>query len=399
MGNISTLLYDTGKWVGLIGFVSLSFLIFSGDMARFFDRFFGLDKIIKFQRKFSLITALFVLSHPIFFILSSHSILPYIIPDFTIIPLALGIVSLYFFVLVMIASSLYKRISYQIWQYIHVLTYLLFFFSLYHAVNWGSDSNKTHIKILYGFLLVAVIVGIIYRTQYKIRKKYAGKFYVKEIKRETNDVFTLILTPEKKFPFKAGQFCFLRLNKEKIYARHPFTISSSPQESDLCFTIKLQGRFTKTVLNLKNGEEVIVDGPFGIFTERNTTKNFVFIAGGVGITPFWSMIKDNLHKDKPKNILLLYGSKTEADIIFKKELDNIKEGWFKKVYFLSKENRSSELYEKGHINKTMIEKYVQDIDNNIFYICGPEMMKNDVKKALINLGVKKRDIIIEDFFW
>jgi ring-1,2-phenylacetyl-CoA epoxidase subunit PaaE len=111
------------------------------------------------------------------------------------------------------------------------------------------------------------------------------------------------------------------------------------------------------------------------------------------------MIKDNLHKDKPKNILLLYGSKTEADIIFKKELDNIKEDWFKKVYFLSKENRSSELYEKGHINKTMIEKYVRDIDNNIFYICGPETMKNDVKKALINLGVKKRDIIIEDFFW
>src|SRR3990167_10565299 len=93
--------YLLGKLAGLIGFLFLSLLIFSGDTARYFDRFFGMDKIIKFQRKFALFTMVFVLAHPIFFALSSKSILPYIMPDFSVIPLALGTISLYIFIIVM----------------------------------------------------------------------------------------------------------------------------------------------------------------------------------------------------------------------------------------------------------------------------------------------------------
>src|SRR3989344_4337666 len=225
--NFNSILYLLGKLAGLVGFLFLSLLIFSGDTARFFDKFFGMDKIIKFQRKFALFTIIFVLAHPIFFALSSKSILPYIMPDFSVIPLALGTISLYIFIIVMIASKIYKRISYNIWQYIHLLTYFLFFFSLYHAVNWGSD--------------------------YKIKQKYAGKFYVQEIKTETKDTFALVLKSEKAFSFKAAQFCFLRLNKDKLYTRNPFTISSSPKEATMCFTVKLEGRFTKTLSELKKG--------------------------------------------------------------------------------------------------------------------------------------------------
>jgi len=91
-------------------------------------------------------------------------------------------------------------------------------------------------------------------------------------------------------------------------------MSSSPHERNICFTIKNTGRFTKTTLNLKAGEEVIVDGPFGIFALKDNGKDSVFIAGGVGITPFFSMIKDNLFKEKKRDILLIYGSKTKEDI-------------------------------------------------------------------------------------
>lgn len=226
--KIAEIFYLSGKLAGFIGFLFLSLLIFSGDTARYFDRFFGLDKIIKFQRKFALATMIFVLLHPIFFILSSKSISPYLIPDFSIIPLALGVISFYIFIIVMIASEMYKRISYNIWQYIHILTYILFFFSLYHAVNWGSDYRLIYIRIIYGIVLTLLTVGIIYRTYYKIKQKFAGKFYVQEIKNETKDTFTLTLKPEKPFSFKAGQFCFLRLNQDGLYARHPFTITSPP---------------------------------------------------------------------------------------------------------------------------------------------------------------------------
>src|SRR3989338_5393293 len=396
--NFNSILYLLGKLAGLVGFLFLSLLIFSGDT----DRFFGMDKIIKFQRKFALFTIIFVLAHPIFFALSSKSILPYIMPDFSVIPLALGTISLYIFIIVMIASKIYKRISYNIWQYIHLLTYFLFFFSLYHAVNWGSDYRLMPVKIIYGITLMFLLVGIIYRTFYKIKQKYAGKFYVQEIKTETKDTFTLVLKSEKAFSFKAGQFCFLRLNKDKLYTRNPFTISSSPKEATMCFTVKLEGRFTKTLSELKKGEEVIIDGPFGIFTIEDEQKNLVFIAGGVGITPFMSMIKDKTIADNQiQNIILLYGSRTKEEIICKEWLDSIKKDWFKKAYVLSNNHSFSGIYkyETGHINKEIIKKYVENIDNSMFYICGPEIMKNNLKKILNKLGVNKQNIMIEDFFW
>jgi len=398
-GNVTLglLFYSLGKLAGLIGFLFLSLLIISGDTARFFDRYFGIDKIIKFQRKFALITSVFILFHPIFFILSSKLPISYLILDFTAIPLALGIISLYIFIIVMICSLVYKRISYNLWQYIHILTYLLFFFSLYHAANWGSNSGNLFIRGIYLLLLVAIIMGIIYRTYYKIKQR-ENKFYVKEVKMETKDTFSLILKPNKKFNFKAGQFCFLRLNKDRLYARHPFTISGSPDEEDLHFTIKLNGEFTKIALELKKGEEVIVEGPFGIFTlDEAEEKEIVFIAGGVGITPFISMIKSNLYSSIKKNIALFYCSRTLKGTIFKKELDNIKEDWLKKVYIFSEDECQG--YEKGVINKSFISKYVKDINNSVFFICGPEQIKKCVINELKGLGIRKENIIVEDFFW
>lgn len=389
MYQLTTLFYNLGKTAGIAGFACLSFLIISGDTARFFDRFFGLDKIIKFQRKFSLFTAVFVFLHSLFFILSDNSFAKYLIfPDFTLPPLALGIISFYIFIAVMAASLAYKLISNTVWQYIHVLTYVLFFFSLYHAVNWGSDSSNMFIKSLYSFLFAAALCGIVFRTQYKIKKYYSGKFYVKKIKYETGDTFSLILSRPKNFSFKAGQFCFLRLNKKRLYARHPFTISSAPGQQDLRFTIKNTGRFTASALTLKLGDEVVVEGPFGIFTPKDSAQNLLLIAGGVGITPFLSIIKNLQLKNKKIDVILLYGSKTKEDIICKKELDNIKKNWLKKVYVIN-----------GYITESLIKKYVKDITGFSCYICGPKPMKKSVKKTLRNLGVKKRDIIIEDFFW
>ena len=395
--SFSLLLYSLGKLAGLIGFLFLSLLIISGDTARFFDRYFGIDKLIKFQRKFALITSLFVLFHPLFFILSSNSAINYLIPKFTVIPLALGIFSLYIFIIVMTCSLIYKRISYNVWQYIHILTYILFFFSLYHAFNRGSDSGDFFIRIIYLLLLIAIIIGIIYRTYYKLKQR-KNKFYVKNIKWETKDTFTLTLKSDNKLNFKAGQFCFLRLDKDKLYARHPFTISSSPDENTLDFTMKITGRFTKIASQLKKGEEVIVEGPFGIFTieEIPKDKDIVFIAGGVGITPFISIIKDHLKTGEKQNILLLYGARTSESIIFKNYLENIKEKWLKKIYVLSQEEH--EICEKGYIDKRIIEKYVKNMDL-LFYICGPEPMKRLCKKELRELGFKKENIIIESFFW
>lgn len=393
---MSELFYEIGKICGITGFFLLSFLIFSGDTARFWNRFIGLDKIIKFQRKFSYFVAFFVICHPIFFILANGFNINFIIPNFTYIPLTIGVLSMYIFIGIMIASKLYKMISYRTWQYIHILTYILFLFAMFHAYNAGSNSEE--LTIPYSIALVAIIIGIIYRTQYKLRARKTNKFKVKSIKTETHDTFTITVNGYK--DFKAGQFCFLRLNKNKLYARHPFTISSAPGE-DMSFTIKLAGRFTQTAKELKIGDEILIDGPFGNFIPKSE-KDLVFIAGGVGITPFMSILKDRIEKNTNQNITLIYGSRTEADIIFKKEIDTIDKPWFKKVYLLSQVDEGtslSENCEKGFICKDVLNRHVPDVENSLYYICGPEIMKDNAKKLLKSEGVSGGQVFVEDFFW
>ncbi len=394
--QFSDLMYEIGKWAGVIGFSLLSFLIFSGDTARYWDKYLGLDRIIKFQRKFSYFVATFVILHPLFFIISKKTVLDFIIPNFSYLPLALGIISFYVFIAVMISSSIYKRISYSKWQYIHVITYLLYFAALYHAINWGSDADD--LMPLYIVITIFVIIGTIYRTIYKIKKLNSGKFTISEVKMETHDSFTISIKSEKPFNFAAGQFCFLRLNKNSLHARHPFTISSAPGEEILKFTIKQAGRFTETAKNLTAGEEILIDGPFGKFIPK-TEKNLVFIAGGVGITPFMSIIKDHINKNSNQKIILIYGSRTEQDIIFKNEIDSVNKEWFNKVYVLSNENQDSAQYERGYLTKEIMTKYVKDISSSLYYICGPEIMKTGAKKILAELGVENKNVFVENFFW
>ena len=79
-------------------------------------------------------------------------------------------------------------------------------------------------------LTTGAIIGILYRTQYKIKNLFKPKTTIKQVKKETHDTFTLIINKPKKFKYEAGQFWFLKLNKNKLYARHPFTIARAPHE-------------------------------------------------------------------------------------------------------------------------------------------------------------------------
>lgn len=396
---ISGFFYVLGRIAGLMGFVFLSLLIFIGDTTRFFDRFFGLDRIIRFNKRFALATTFFVLFHPVFFALSGTPGLGFFFPDFSVVPLAVGVIGFYAYVFVMISSVLYKRISNRGWQYIHVLTYVLFFLVFYHAAANGSSFKAPQVKWVYGTALTGVLCGMAYRTHYKVFGSGSAKAYVKLVRWETRDTFTLVLKPAKRFLFKPGQFCFLRLDMDRLYARHPFTISSSPQDEDLHFTIKLKGRFTRVASKLNVGDEVIVDGPFGVFTIDEGEKDLVFIAGGVGITPFMSMIEYMADKEFDRSVTLLYGSRMEQDIIFKKKLDSIKNKNFSVVYVLSRDYSEDWEGETGHVTQELIEKHVRDTDKLTFFICGPESMKDKLKKTLKQMGVKKAQIKIEEFIW
>lgn len=396
--TLSAFFYLIARACGLFGFVLLSTLIISGDVARFFDRFFGLDKIINFHRWYSLVVAVFVIFHPVFIMLSYGNFFDYIVPKTTAIPLSLGILALYAYMVVEISSRIAKRISYRIWQYLHVLTYVLFFFVLYHSLQIGSDTGKLPVQILFGLLLIGIAIGIVYRTSYKLGQR-SNRFTVKEIRWETKDTFTLVLIPNRKINFTPGQFFFLRLEKPGLYARHPFSASNIPSDRNLEFTIKLKGPFTKAASQLKEGEEVKVEGPFGIFTLEKGENDIVFIAFGVGITPFMSLLSAAALAEKKRSIILLYASRSPEDIIFREKLASLKGDWLKQVVLVNTGATPENGYLPGRIDSDLIKKHVRDIANSDFYLCGSEEVKAFVKKSLSELGAKPHRIKSEEFFW
>jgi predicted ferric reductase len=395
----NSILYNAGALFGAIGFILLSLLIISGETARFFDKYFGIDQIIKTQRIFSIITALFVLTHPILFILSNSTMATYLIPDFTLIPFAMGTIALYLFIIILIASILYKKISNTVWQILHIIIYFLFFISIFHAVNAGSSfQNNSTVRLIFLILMISIITGIIYRTQYKIKLLLKPKHKVEEIKKETEDTFTIKITKPEKFKYESGQFCFLKINKNKLYARHPFTISSAPHQEALEFTIKDTGKFTSFARKMNKGDSIKIEGPYGTF-KPEPNKDLILIAGGVGITPFISIIKDMTRKQSKQKIILLYTSKTKKDIIFEKQLQELqqKNKNLKIIYYLSRENKKG--YET-RMNEQNIKKHIKikNPEKTILMMCGPEGLKKEIKKILTKKEIKLK-IKEESFFW
>ena len=202
---------------------------------------------------------------------------------------------------------------------------------------------------------------------------------------------------DKKIPyFRAGQYLSLKLKIGSSYVTRPYSISSGPRwtkDGKIAVTVKEnKGGFAADWMleNFKIGDEVISSAPEGQFYYENLrdSKHVVALAGGSGITPFLSMAYALRDGDEDFDMTLIYGSRTEDDILFRKELDDIAASCskVKVVHVLSDEDKEG--FEKGFITAELIKKYLTG-DDSIF-ICGPEAMYRFVDKEVAKLGLPRR---------
>ncbi len=226
---------------------------------------------------------------------------------------------------------------------------------------------------------------------------------ITKIKKETYDVKTLRLNLTENIDFIPGQYCLVSMiGKEEFKGESkPFTFSSSPtQKGYIELTIKKIGKFTTAIHSLKIGDKLKIEGSFGesLNFDESIKDNIVFLAGGSGITPFISSIRYAIAKHLPNNIILFFSNRTEKDIIYKKELGEInKDENIKVINTLSSDVSDSWSGEKGRIDKEMIEKYVKNPKEKLWYICGPPPMVDSMKEILIKMNVSIERLRIEDW--
>ncbi len=250
-------------------------------------------------------------------------------------------------------------------------------------------------------------------SQNKIMAVHFHTLKIKEVNKETADsVSVLFDVPENLqtlFAFKQGQSLSMRtqINGEEI--RRTYSICSSPLDNTLRIAIKkVDGGLFSTFANeqLKKGDELDVMTPVGKFyTELNAAnkKNYLAFAAGSGITPILSIIKTTLLTEPQSSFTLVFGNKNKNSIIFKEELEALKDKFMSRftiIHILSRE-RTDAAVNSGRIDaekcELLFSKLIHIKHCHEFFLCGPEEMIFCVKDFLEASGVEKKKIHFELF--
>ncbi len=219
------------------------------------------------------------------------------------------------------------------------------------------------------------------------------KFEVKvlEIIKRTHDAKSFRFPRPEGFDYKPGQYVLVSLTVEGSVVTKPLTLSSSPTEDHIEFTKKLTGHpFSNVLDNMKIGDSAVISGPFGKMTFEGEHEKVVLLSGGIGITPMISICKycTDMHIDS--NIVLIYSNKTEKDLVFRKELDEMmhSNSNLKIVYTLTRASESWIGYMERIYDKMIINE-VPDYMERRFYICGPPEMVHSMEETLASMNIQK----------
>ncbi len=243
-------------------------------------------------------------------------------------------------------------------------------------------------------LELALLTGNIF--SYMVSASANGLLRLKEKKKLTHDVIAFIFEPLANLNFKPGQYFEWTLSHPKPDSRGVrrfFSISSSPTENFLMLTSKFYEKpstFKQALQKLKPGDEIGAAHLSGEFTlPEDTGKKLVFIAGGIGVTPFRSMVKYMIDKGEKRDIVLLFSNKTEQDQVFKDIFDKVKDLGVRTVYVNTDKD--------GYIDEKMIKKEVPDWQERLFYVSGPQPMVLAMEEMLEDMGIQKSHIRVDYF--
>ena len=382
------------QFLSLIGVTLLAASFILSGRFRFIEVLFGgLDKMYKIHHITGGVAFVLLLHHPIFLAVNA---LPNISLGWkylwfsNILSYNFGVAGIYLMLLLLVLTFI-TNLPYHIWLKTHEYMGLALLLSSVHILTINSDVSR-YLPLRYWIIALLILssFSVIYRLFLRKIFKTSYKYSVSAIQR-IGDVVEITMKPvDKKMSYSAGQFIFATF-KSLGNEPHPFSIASHSNSEEIVLGIKILGDYTLNVKDVVAGEEVLIEGPFGMFNEPTIgEKDLIWIAGGIGITPFLGMLEDQKNRTDRK-IDLFYCVKTQDDAIFEQKI-------------LAKIANSTNINywkfcsaDKGRISAEVLASSVPDIKNRKIMLCGPTVMMESLTKQLMKIGIKKRNIIFEDF--
>jgi predicted ferric reductase len=388
---------NLGKLAGLAGLALFAWSVILSARLKIFGRLFmGLDNMYRAHHIIGCLAIILLLIHPMLlterYLLSSPiSAYEFLKPSFESPYRFLGEFTLTIFVALMIIV-LYVKISQRRLITIMRLMGVLVFLGGIHAIFvGGSDVNALPLLQIY-ILSLLFVAAVVYLYRSIFHKSFA-KFYNFSVSaiQHKGDIIELHMSPkDKMIDYLPGQFAFIKLEASGLLGEsHPFTISQSPGTNQLRFSIKQLGDYTNALSEVKKGQSVKIDAPYGSFSNKVVTaKRQIWVAGGIGITPFLAMAGA---LESGQQIDLYYSLKTKAEAVYLDELQTAAAA-HSNLRLLPHFSDQS-----GFLTADTIYAQSKSLDNAVFMVCGPPPMMKALRAQLRSRGVANKHIHTEEF--
>jgi predicted ferric reductase len=287
-------------------------------------------------------------------------------------------------------------LPYELWHFLHLLSYVVLLLSYGHQFAVGRELSGTGLGAtfwagLYVFVALSWVHG---RVVAPIRLNLRHRLRVAEVVHEGQDMFSVYVAGRHldALEARAGQFFRWRfLTRGCWWQAHPFSLSAAPNGRWLRLTIKAVGDHTEQLKWVEPGVRVVVEGPSGVFTaDRRTRHRALLIAGGSGIAPIRALLED-----LPRGTVVLYRASSPADLIFREELDWLAQARDSEIYYVigGRDDPGPRLA----MSPKGLRNMVPDISRRDVYLCGPEGLVSAAVTILRRLRVPKRQIHLDPF--
>lgn len=390
--------------VGYMGIVLLLWMYILGARGVMSLAFTDLAPVLKIHKWLGKYGTLAIFLHPILITYSySASWLYSFIPKVTTQSgrhILLGQIALWLLILIWITSALVRsKISWRTWRYLHWLAYISIPFALLHVPDLGSQITTRPIARIYFFslfLAFCMITLLRLRSMFNLDKAPYEVTYTGQL--TTLDSAYILKPSSKEYVApKRGQYVYVKLGF--LSEDHPFSVAQyNEMTHEITLAYRKAGMFTKEMQKIKQGQKLYVSGPYGSFTEDITPQDLtpiVYIAGGIGITPFVDRIlrENNQHQqwlfaaNRDRSLAVMYAP-------LKAVLGD------RAIAVYNKQDGVLEANEEiGFISADLLRKYLGDPTQYRYYLCGPPPMMNALHKTLESMGVDKKRVKNEEFGW
>ena len=405
-----------GIWVelcltsGLLGLSTLAATLVLPSRVKSLTQAFGIEQILRSHRWLGLVTTIIVVAHVGFIVIDRPLNVLLLSPGSTGANRArAGLIATVAMALLCWLSFRRKRMGtrYDVWRWVHAMLAVAALVGTYLHVYWLNHLMQNAAERTV-FIVILVGIGAVMINRW-VRRPLASlrqAYVVKEVRRETPTVNTVVLTPsrprQRPMRYRPGQFAWIRLDSPfGPLQGNPFSLSSgtgSPR--DLEFSIRVAGDFTSTVGTLTPGRKVFVDGPYGDFNaDYAGGERLLLIAGGVGMAPMMSILRSHAHRGDPRRHLLVTAARTPDELMFGAELAHLTAQLDLEVIPVVSQPPPDWTEVTGHVDEELIAEILDtyDLYDAQVFICGPPQMMEDVSQALVNHRVPAGNVHTEMF--